>query len=189
MPSRSNAHPSGSVTSSNRRPLSGWRPVKHSPCLPTGSSPPSRQFGHVVHRSGRAGTSTARARRSARAHGAASASARAPAAGEHAPARRAPGGSFARPAGSGASSPNGRRRAAGCRPSECYGSFCSTGASFRGLSPAPSHHLGVDVFVGIEFGLASLRRRALVRPWVLPCSHTSLDLLEGQVGAEASPVA
>ena len=44
-------------------------------------------------------------------------------------------------------SPEHGRRAAGCRPSECYGSFCSS-ASFRGLSPAPSHHLGVDVFVG-----------------------------------------
>ena len=33
-PSRSKAQPSGSVTSSNRRPLSGWRPVKHSPCRP-----------------------------------------------------------------------------------------------------------------------------------------------------------
>jgi len=41
MPSRSNAPPSGSVTSSKRRPLSGWRPVKHSPCRPSGSPPPS----------------------------------------------------------------------------------------------------------------------------------------------------
>jgi hypothetical protein len=45
MPSRSNAHPSGSVTSANRRPLSGWRPVKQSPCRPSGFTPPSGSSG------------------------------------------------------------------------------------------------------------------------------------------------
>lgn len=45
MPSRSNAPPSGSATSSNRRPVSGWRPVKHRACRPIGSSSPSGSSG------------------------------------------------------------------------------------------------------------------------------------------------
>src|SRR5690242_1909351 len=114
------------------------------------------------------------AHRSARARGPASASARAIAGAKSEPAARLQqaSGAFGRVV---ATSPEPGRRAAGYRPSWCYGSFESTWPPFRGLSPAPSHHLGADVFVGTfdsrdlvatsrSVGDRTLRRAAGTRP-------------------------
>ena len=148
MPSRSNAHPSGSVTSSTRRPLSGHAPVKRSACRPSGSSPPSGSSGTKFT----AGSSRyelrlapVEVRERADLH-----------------QRRHVGEPPAR-----AHQLDERAEHAGARDRRCRRSFAGTmvvgqrdaarasatvpsahSASFRGLSPAPSHHLGVDVFVG-----------------------------------------
>ena len=147
MPSRSNAHPSGSVTSSNRRPLSGSRPVKHSAWRPTG---PRRRAAPRARSStaGRAGTSTARVRRSAPARGPASVSACGRAAGGAGQFDERAG----RPAGASASPRLHRGGIAGQRDAARASATVPSAhrASFRGLSPAPSHHLGVDVFVGTD---------------------------------------
>ena len=108
-----------------------------------------RQLGHVVHLRVEQVRSSARARRSAPSRAPASASAR----GLIRRRERASRPSARRVRRDPGASPHllrrhGIARAAGCRPSECYGSFCTIRPPFEASSPAPSHHLGVDVFVG-----------------------------------------
>ena len=175
MPSRSNAPPSGSATSSNRRPLPACSPVKRSACRPSGSVVAERQLGHEVDlrvEQVGAGLAAVEVRHGAHLHPRRHVL--------HSPARAGQPAEGAQGAPDPGASPRLlRRRASGSlMPPERVLRFLLTRwPPFEASSSAPSHHLGVDVFVGTVLPSA-IAGAGAVRTWLPPPSSSMREQRE-----------